>query len=241
MLWFSWENYKQLPVTKLELNILKSEEKGFLDCEEIRYDIDVYCDTLIGKKIYLVDTKGIEKMFKESPWVECATAVVSLNGVLKVNLKERKPIVRIFGEQGQTAYIDQYETIFPVNSNYTPRVLVASGYIPFAPLNDNSFYQLSDSVYDKSPLKKIFVLVNELKKDRFLNAWIDQIYMNEKGEYEFLSKHNGCTILVGDLKHLDNKLKKLKAFYLQKAGSAELANYQIISLKYINQIVCTKK
>lgn len=241
LLWFSWENYKQLPVTELKLNILKAEERGFLNHDEIEYNIDNYCDTLIGKKIYLIDTKGIEKMLKKSPWIESATAVVSLNGVLRVNLKERRPIVRVFGEQGQTAYIDQNETIFPVNSNYTPHVMVVSGYLDFKPLDDNSFYQLSDSLYSKTQLKNVYIIVNELNKDRFLNALVDQVYLNSKGDFEFLPKLSGSTVVVGDVENLEEKFKKMKAFYLQKAGSSELANYQTISLKYKNQIVCTKK
>jgi cell division protein FtsQ len=87
----------------------------------------------------------------------------------------------------------------------------------------------------------VYLLNEKLRNDEFLGSLIDQIYINSLGELELSPKLGPATILIGDLNHLDEKLLHLKAFYVQKGLSSELAEYRLVNLKFRNQIVCTKR
>ncbi|MCF8296880.1 MAG: hypothetical protein K9J13_04975, partial [Saprospiraceae bacterium] len=96
-----------------------------------------------------------------------------------------------------------------------------------------------DTIKNNSTINKIFILAKAITKDEFFKAQIEQIYIN-KNEIELIPKVGDHVIIFGSISDMDEKLDKLKLFYIKGLKKTGWNNYKTINLKYRNQIVCTK-
>jgi len=118
--------------------------------------------------------------------------------------------------------------------------LFSSGSIP--KLSDNFFNQNHNDVINLPDIyKKIYILAAKIQEDEFLNALIDQIYVKPNQEFELIPKAGLSFIEFGDIENIDDKLKRLKIFYIKGKEKINWTIYKSINLKYENQVVCTKK
>ena len=76
--------------------------------------------------------------------------------------------------------------------------------------------------------------------DKFLKAQIDQVYVTEGGEFELIPRIGNHVILLGKAVDLDDKFRKLYAFYKLGLNKIGWNKYNIINIKYKNQVVCSK-
>jgi cell division protein FtsQ len=97
-----------------------------------------------------------------------------------------------------------------------------------------------DSLYNKSKLKEILIIEKAIRENQFLDALVDQIYVSSLGEYELVPKLGKAVVVLGGLSQLDQKLNNMAQYYKSSASKPEMLEYRIISLKFRNQIVCTK-
>ncbi len=84
-------------------------------------------------------------------------------------------------------------------------------------------------------------MATKIQEDEFLNALIDQIYVTPDQEFELIPKAGIDYIEFGDFDDVDQKLKRLKLFYIKGKEKINWTIYKSINLKYENQVVCTKK
>ncbi len=170
----------------------------------------------------MVDLHGLEKRILAHPMVENAIVFLSVDGALQTLVKQRTPIARI---QSKTVdyYLDRLGKKMPLSKNHTARVPLVSGTI------------------DKTDWKVILKLLKIINKDDFLKKQIIGIHKNEKKEFELKTRIGNQTILIGAVKDLKSKFKKLKAFYNKVTLENGISKYVVINLKYKNQVICTKK
>ena len=96
-------------------------------------------------------------------------------------------------------------------------------------------------------ITKQYAKENVLKIADFLNAsdkWskeIQQIYINQNGQIEFVPLTGEHKIIIGEPENLAEKLSRLEIFYKQGLDKAGWNKYSNIDLSYSNQIVCIKK
>ncbi len=109
---------------------------------------------------------------------------------------------------------------FPTSSNYTARVMVATGRI------------------DSSVVKKLYTLALFVQENAFWKAQIEQIFVTEQKDIILIPKIGDCQLVLGDVDRLEQKLNDLKVF-MQK-GFTELGwhKYKSVSVKYKDILVC---
>lgn len=109
-----------------------------------------------------------------------------------------------------------------------------------------------DSVYSgrsfKSPrnfhelaLYKVWKLASYIRQNIFLSAQIDQIIVTENLEIELIPLIGEQLIILGDIDNLEIKFQNLETLYTQGFQMVGWDKYKTINLKYINQVVCTRK
>jgi len=64
--------------------------------------------------------------------------------------------------------------------------------------------------------------------------------VNSKYEFELIPRVGSQIIELGDAENLDEKFANLKLLYLDGFNKIGWNTYKRISLKYKNQVVCTK-
>lgn len=177
--------------------------------------------------------RSLEKAIRQSPYVADASVYADVNGVLKVEVTQREPLVRIINQRHAHFYLDGEGCKMPLSPNYTPRVLVASGYI------SESFRPGSDSL-ETGIAKDILKLARFIEQDDFWKAQIGQVYVNAEKEIELIPRVGDHRILIGDAGDLAAKMEKLLIFYRKAMPRVGWDTYEVINLKYGNQIIATR-
>lgn len=80
-----------------------------------------------------------------------------------------------------------------------------------------------------------------VNKDKFWNAQIEQAFVQANGELLLLPQVGDYLIEFGTPDSYEVKFRNLKALYQQGFKNQGWDKYKTISVKYRNQVVCTKK
>ena len=74
----------------------------------------------------------------------------------------------------------------------------------------------------------------------FLKVLVDEIYVDKSGDFELVPKIGNQLIIFGKPENLEEKFKKLLVFYRQGLNKTGWNKYNVINIKYRNQVVCSK-
>jgi cell division protein FtsQ len=199
---------------------------------------------LKGQHLGSIDFERIEREIKRQSYVANAQAYMTLDGVVEIDVVQRQPILRIFNEKGESFYLDGLGNLMPLNPTFSARVLVASGSIQ-EPFSKKVCY-LTDSVRKKdsmeyhSVMNNLYKLSAYITKDKFLKAQIEQIFVDPNGEFELIPRVGTHTILMGGADNLEDKFERLFVFYRMGLSKTGWSRYNIINIKFKNQVVCSK-
>lgn len=225
-------------INKIKIKISKSNNSGFLTEESIT-NIIKEIDSIKTKKINDFEINLLEKLVSSNPYVNHVDAYININRDLIINVEEREALLRVYLPDNSSFYIDKNGNLFPLCNSYTPRLIIANGYIN-AHTHDN-YSMITDTIFIETELPEIFQLTKKITNNSFLKAQISQIYINSIGEYDLIPELGSHTIRLGNINNINEKLRNLESFYKKKLVNEGWEKYEIINLIYKNQIVCTKK
>lgn len=217
--------------TKVEIIIPGAD--NFIEREEIDEILKQEYGQLIGRNLKLININQIEKALKANPYIAFAKIYADMDGVIRIEVKQRQPILRILNAAGQDFYIDQNGLKMPMSPNFTANVVVANGNISelFGGKIDTLFTPLAVDLYKMA----LF-----FKKDTLWDSQIEQMYVNEKNDIELIPRVGNQRIILGNADSLETKMNNLLAFYKQAMPKVGWNAYKTINLKYTNQIVCER-
>lgn len=244
LLGFTKSKQKEKVCKSVLIQIDRSDENHFVSVEEVLAMISSEIDTSSTKALLAINTEKMEHQLGNHPSIARAEIYKTIHGSLVIDINQRKPIVRIFTQYGESFYMDENGKLMPTSGNFTARVLVANGYIED---RYSSTYKMDakevlmrDSIADKSLLDDIFLFSNYIQKDPFWKAQIEQLYVNKELEIELIPRVGNHTIVFGDASNLEEKFDKLMIFYNQGLSKTGWNEYSTINLKFKDQIICTK-
>lgn len=238
-------NYEHAGVAVKDLSI--SMNYGQADVLVTQQDIDSLirssAGTIHGKPLWELNTEKIEGPIRRQSYVEDANVYVTDEGRVFVEVVQRQPVLRVITKSHSSFYIDGHGQILPINPSYPARVLVASGNISdscikTAPRSFDSLF--SDSSASGCALSSLFRIAIYISNDPFYRAQIEQIYVDDGGEIMLVPAVGNHVILFGRAEELDEKFTKLFAFYKYGLNKIGWNKYDIINIKYKNQVVCSK-
>ncbi|MCD4682826.1 MAG: hypothetical protein K8R86_06055 [Bacteroidales bacterium] len=231
-------NVEQKKITCKSLNVTIDYAGGdqMLSVDEIKSQIYVVYDSLIGKRLTEINLVEVEDMINDIPLVANAEVYTSLTGKMKIHITQRSPILRIINSSNQSFYIDQTGVAMPVTPGSPSRVMVASGNIK---IKYSDTLNINNSA-ENSLLKNLYTLSSYIDNDPFLNAQVEQIYVTKTQEFELVPKVGRHLIIFGGIEDMENKFDKLMVFYHQGMNKTGWDKYKTINLKFENQVVCSK-
>lgn len=182
-----------------------------------------------------VDVRRVESVLERHPLVMDADAYIDADLELHINVIQRIPLLRVISNNGQNYYLDENGVRMPLSEVYTARVPVASGNIVAW---SNDFLTNEEG----HQLRDLFELAHILRKDDFLRALIEQVYVNNKGELVLAPKVGDQVIFLGryDEKKTIERLARLKVFYKKGLPYEGWRKYKSFDLRYADQVVCKK-
>lgn len=189
-------------------------------------------NTLEGTELAHLDVERMERVLEEDPFVEDADTYVDQKNILHVRIRQRAPMLRVLDNSGGNYYLDEKGVKMPPSKNFTARVLVATGNVaPYTP----EFREKK-----RNTLKDLFALSNVILADDFLSSFIQQIHVNNAGEFILVPLVGNQKIMLGSIRRLDDKFSRLKIFYREAMPYSGWQEYETINLKYNGQVVCRK-
>lgn len=162
----------------------------------------------------------IEKTIEANEMVKNAQVFLSVNGKLASKILQRKPIGRV--EAAAKFYLDEDGKRMPLSASHSARVPIITGKITGESLED------------------AYEILNYINTDDFLRKNVIGIHIEAEGRYQLRFRTEQFTVNLGGVENLEEKFNKFKAFYAKANMDDTLENYDIVSLEFNNQVVCTK-
>jgi len=244
----SFVNKEQEALTckSLDIKINQDDDVYFLNKMDIVQLMKDRGGSIIGQPKSAVNVTSIENALNSHEDIAKSEVYMTIDGVVNVKVKQRKPIVRVINSNDNSYYMDDDGKLMPLSDKYTARVLIVNGNI-WEPYSTHYMYSVEDLAKDgtlgaNSMLDDVFAMAKYINKDEFWKAQIQQIYINKDKDMELVPLAGNQKIIFGDTTAMDEKFKKLMTFYTQALNTTGWWDkYSIINLKFKNQIVCTKK
>ena len=241
LLGFVEARHKQFKCCTFNVFLDHDKAEPLLDACEIKSWIIGTMDSLQGKPMEIIDTEGIKNMVLTNPLIHSVNVYISIQGDLNVKIRQRTPILRIIDVQNHSYYIDLEGILFPTREGLSSRARVASGYITDRQVSASQLPIDADTLPASSIYYKLLTMARYLQNHPLMRSQIDQIYIDEAGEFELIPKLGKHVIHFGGIEDMEGKFRKLEAFYKVGIKKAGWNKYDKINLKFKDQIVCSKR
>jgi cell division protein FtsQ len=227
---------------KLEVSVLGNSEQKFIDEAYITRLAEAATDEIVGKKITDVDIAAIHKKLSENSSIKKAHVFTTVDGKCVIQVKQRTPIARIMNADGTSFYLAKDGFTMALSNHYTAKVPVFTGVLS-EKMREKSIldYPADDAFLKATMLDDIYSLTKFISKNEFWKAQVEHIRVNARHEFEIIPRVGNHLISIGDISNLDEKFKKLMAFYANTIHTRDLNQYSSINVEYDGQVVCVKR
>jgi cell division protein FtsQ len=224
----SFISVKEQGVICKDVKVYMPGSEYFIDKQEIDNIVNEHA--LVGRNMESINIHLLESRLKANPFVQSAKVYEDMDGVIQVEIEQRKPILRIMNQDDKDFYVDEHGLKVPLSENFTAMVLVANGFIdePFTGMVDTLHTTLGTELYKTA---------DYIRKDSLWNAQIGEIYVNQQHELELIPRVGNQRILLGDADSLNVKFHNLLIFYKKALPQAGWGTYKAINIKYANQVI----
>jgi cell division protein FtsQ len=207
-----------------------------LEAEDVLANLEErFAYPLESRTLAQLDIERVERVLEEDPFVKDAEAFVDANNQVNIEIIQNLPVLRIKDNNELDYYLDENAQQMPPSKHYAARVLVATGNLP---PHVPDFMER-----ERSTLRHVFELTKLIMADEFLNALIEQIYVNNRGELILAPKIGKQTIMFGRYMESNaaDRLKRLKIFYSEGLPYEGWRKYRSFDLRYDDQVVGIKR
>ncbi len=167
-----------------------------------------------------LDLNRVEALLNKHQMIENAEVYLTLDGKLKAQVSQRKPIGRVVGNS--SFYLDRNGELMPLSKFYTARVPLMFG-------------------FDGANVTKAYPIINYIKNDEFLTKHITGINRLKGDKYTLELRELDFELYFGDSSNVALKFNNFKAFYKKAQKENKLDTYKKVNLQFGDQVVCTKK
>ena len=191
----------------LEVTIKDSLENSFVSAADVKAYLDREYGIYNGIPLDSLDMIRIESIVDGRSAVKKSQAYVTRDGILHIDVTQRKPVVR-FQKAGGGFYADKEGYIFPLQKSYASHVQIIDGNIPLAA---NSGYKGElQNDREKKWFKAMMELINFMEDSRTWKDKIVQIHVNGNRDLILIPREGNEHINFGQPDNIEEKFAKLE-------------------------------
>lgn len=209
--------------TGIELIIKDTLKIHFITREEIASALEKKGLYPVGKKMTEISTFKVEEELEKNSLIDRVECYKTPSDKICVEIYQRIPILRVMNQKNDY-FIDNQGAIMPHNTKCVSHLIIVTGNV------EKSF--ATNELYNFG----VF-----LHNNPFWDAQIEQINVLSNQEIELVPRVGNHIIHLGKLDDFEDKLDRLKDFYIKGLNSVGWNKYKRINLEYSNQIICTKR
>ena len=228
LFYLSWRKLSVVPCSDILVKISK-HSPHFADEKEISDFVLKMNPGLLDTALYSINVENIEKQLRQITSLKKTEVYrrmdindFNFKGRLVIDVEQREPLFRVMG--AKDFYMDREGVAVYETEKHPANVMLVTGE--------------ANEVFVGEKLLPMMIFLEE---NEFWNTQIQQINVSNKGELEIVPLVGDHIIEFGDSDNFKAKFRNLKALYEQGFKETGWGKYKKISLKYENQIVCTRK
>lgn len=203
--------------------LVETMNHDFVDSQYVASIVSAANVPIQGQPVRDIDIKRIEAGIRSCPYIDSVICYYTPEDLMCIRVRPRKPILHVMADNGENYYMDGRGNDMPAG-RFCLDLSLATGNITkqFARehLLDIATYLNTHAPWDKD---------------------IQQIHVRSPKRIELIPTVEGQTIIMGEPSGIEDKMKRLAAFYKECLNKAGWNKYGIINLDYADQVVCTKK
>jgi len=218
LLSFSLKRFSGQKITDEKISVKMNEKTPvyFIDEKDIKH---IVIKENPSGKVGDLNIPELEKKINALPAVDSANVYLNLNGKLNLDIKQRVPVFRL-NNDGKDFYVDEKGVEFPISKTYSHPCMLVTGDVK------------------REEYEKLADLVDKIDKDDFSKKYFIGI-SKYKDSYNLLTSEGNYKVEIGDLDNIELKVKGFKTFVEKYLVYQDPQKYNMISVKYQNQIVTT--
>lgn len=229
---------------ELNINVVRNDSSYFITPAEIRALIIKQQGEVTAKTFDKIDVRAMEQMLRSNPFVTDAQVFATLDGSLDITILQKKPVVRIISNGGESYYIDAAGSLMPLSDDFTALTMVVHGYInePYERYSTMNIGKIERDTSLHSVLPSVYKLSRYIYNNPFWKAMIPEVYVDSARDFCLIPRIGNQHIIFGDTTNMQQKFNKLWVLYHDGLTAAGKWNdYSLINLKFNHQVICTKK
>jgi len=168
-----------------------------------------------------LDLKSVEDCLKSNEYIQNAEVFLTIDGVLKIQVKQRVPLARVFDNES-SFYIDSKGDKMSLSDTYAARVPLVSGEV------------------NKVKTEQLSKVMEKIEADDFLKKNIIGVQVLPNGNIIMKNRNYDFIIEFGSTFNIERKFYNYKAFFQKAVTDSTLTKYKRINLKFTQQVVCVK-
>lgn len=220
-----WSNKDNATICQnFYINVSDSTENDLIKAENLYTYLSKAHLLPQGKSRSEINTDEIEKYVRKIDLLDKVECYTDDAGNVHLDVSQRNPIMRVYTNMGETYYIDDKGEQLAVDTMFTDYVPIVSGCID-----------------DTVSAEMLIPLVEYISSHEFWEKQITQIAVSTGHEVMLYPRVGNHIMVLGSIDNYKNKMTALMEVYKQIIPSVGWSAYDTISVKYQNQIVCTRR
>jgi len=216
-------------VSDVKITIEKdSDQKYLIKAKEVRAQLA----DILGYDISIanpgqLNVQSLEAKLKRDGRVNTAEIYIDKHNVIRVNVRQNRPIVRVEVSGGEDFYLDYEGRRIPITESI--RVPVVTGSV--------ERYTANYKEIKKHNLNDVLLISRKIYDNEFLSSLVDQIDVDSNNEIVLVPKLGRGKIQLGDVSDIDEKIYKLKVYYANGLKNIGIDKFDELDLRYKNQVI----
>ncbi len=206
------------------ITVTDSTQHSLIQADDLRRYIDEAGLSPIGKSCQLINTEEIERHVRRIDLLRDVQCYHKRNGDVYLQVAQRHPVMRVITDENKSYYLDQDGTSIALDTLYTD-------YLPL----------VLGCVDDTLSARDLLPMVQYIASHPFWSAQVEHIYISPQHEINIIPRIGNHTLILGDASQYENKLQRILALYKQVMPRIGWETYDTISVKYNDQVLCTRK
>ncbi|MGV6829626.1 MAG: cell division protein FtsQ/DivIB [Flavobacteriales bacterium] len=216
---FSNQRNEARKITKTTVNFL-DENSNFITLNTVNKLLIQKKDSVINIDKETLALNEIEQRLTNNPMIKKADVFISIDGVLGANIKQHNPIARVVSKLDY--YLDEEGNKMPLSKVFSARLPLVTGSV----------------TGNQQLLKK---LIDKINEDEFMKKSVIGISIKDDASIKLKMRDQNFEIDFGKPIDIEKKFFNYKVFYKKAKKDSTLTSYNLIDLKYNNQVVATKR
>lgn len=232
LLVLSIQQKKNTPLDALQISIQDLPGKrNLISKKEVKRKITNHLGFDVEKAVIAdIDLASLEQMIDNIPVVETSEVFIDANNVVRVQLTQRQPLLRVASNNGEEYYLDKEGGRIPVKAGAAVRVAIVTGEIP---PYEHGFLDKKK----KNPLKDAFNFMTIVQEDPFMLALVEQVDIARDGYMTIAPKLGRKRIRFGHYENVEEKIKKLKVVYKELLPVTGWDKHDALNLEFKDQVI----